>query len=424
MTVVDAGRNPEAKALFLSGQVNIAICPQCGHAGMLSTPLVYHDPEKELLFTYIPTELGLPETEQQRIIGNLTNSVMSALSAEQRKGYLLRPRSFLQLESMIEAILEADGITPEMLKAQRAKVSLLDRLLNTPGEDARQAIVRENDEQIDYEFFQILSLNIEMAQASKEEQAVQQLFGLREQLLNWTAVGREVTARQEALQEIEAGITREQLLDKLVTAALAGEQTKVETIVLVARPAIDYAFYQQLTDRIESASQSGDTQDAETLKALRETILALTAEIDAEMRQATEAATRLLQKLLQSDDLEKAIRANLGQMDDLFLNVLASNLDAAERSGQTEVAARLQRIADIMIKLVEESQPPQIRLINKLLGAEYPTATQALLDENPELVNSQLLELMQRIEQDFAQNGQTEAAQQLAKIREQATALT
>ena len=32
MTAIDVGQNPEAKALFLSGQVNIAVCPSCGHA--------------------------------------------------------------------------------------------------------------------------------------------------------------------------------------------------------------------------------------------------------------------------------------------------------------------------------------------------------------------------------------------------------
>jgi hypothetical protein len=423
MTIVDAGQNPEAKALFLSGQVNIAVCPQCGHAGMLSTPLVYHDPEKELLFTHVPAELGLPEMEQQRIVGDLTNAVMSSLPTEQRKGYLLRPRSFLSLESMIEAILEADGITPEMLEAQRTKAALLERLLNTPSEDARQIIIQENDEHIDYEFFQILSLNIEMAQAREEEPVAQQLLALREQLLTSTTAGREAAARQEAIRELESGLTREELLDKLVAATLADEQTKVETMVLVARPAIDYAFYQQLTERIKVANQSGSAQEAETLRTLRETILELTARIDAEMQQAAEDAGQLLQEILQSDDPEKTILAHLDQVDELFLNVLTSNLDTAVKSGQTQLAERLREISDIVMKLIEESQPPEVQLISKLLSAEYPAGTQALLDENRQQVNSQLLEIMQLIEQDLSRNGQVEAAQRLAQIRELAATL-
>jgi hypothetical protein len=324
---------------------------------------------------------------------------------------------------MIEAILEADGITPEMLEAQRTKAALLERLLNTPNEDARQIIIQENDEQIDYEFFQILSLNIEIAQAREEEPVVQQLLALREQLLTLTTAGQEAAARQEAIRELESGLTREELLDKLVAAALADEQTKVETMIMVARPAIDYAFYQQLTERIEAANHSGNAQEAKTLKAMRETILELTAEIDAEMQQAAENAGQLLQEILQSDDVEKAILAHLDQVDELFLNVLASNLDAAVKLGQTQLAEKLRETSDIVMKLIEESQPPEVRLISKLLSAEYPAGTQALLDENRQQVNSQLLEIMQLIEQDLSRNGQVEAAQRLAQIREQATTL-
>jgi len=162
---------------------------------MLSAPLVYHDPEKEVLFTYVPSELGLPEVEQQRFIGDLTGRIMSALPAEQRKGYLLRPRSFLRLEGLIEAVLEADGITPEMRESQRAKANLLERLLQATSEDARKTMVQENDALIDYEFFQLLTLNIELAEAGGRQQIAQELLGLRRQLLELATVGREVESR-------------------------------------------------------------------------------------------------------------------------------------------------------------------------------------------------------------------------------------
>lgn len=424
LTIIDATQNPEAKALFLSGQINVAVCSQCGHAGMLSTPLVYHDPEKELFLTFVPSELGLPEMEQQRIIGDLTNRVISTLPAEQRKGYLLRPQNFLRLESMVETILEADGITKEMLEAQRTKTDLLARLLRTADENARRVIAQENNAQIDYQFFQILTLNIEIAQAEGQEQTVQQLLALREQLLDWTTIGRETASREQAIKELGTEITREGLLDKLVDAALAEEQAKIETMVAVARSAIDYAFYQQLTERIETAENAGDTHQAETLKTLRETILDLTAQIDAEIQQATEQAAQLLHKILQSDDLEQAVRDNLAQIDDMFLNVLAMNLDAADRAGRSEDMENLQQIGNILMKLIEESQPPEVQLVNKLLAAEYPDGTQALLEENRQQITSELLEIMQLVGQDLTQSGQEEAAQHLAQVREQATALS
>jgi hypothetical protein len=423
LTTIDVGQNPEAKALFLSGQINVAVCPQCGHAGVLSAPLVYHDPEKELLFTFIPAELGLPEIEQQRIIGDLTNRVISALPAEQRKGYLLRPRSFFRMQGMVEAILEADGITPEMLEAQRAKAALLDRLMRATGEDARRTIAQENEAQIDYEFFQLLTLNIELAQTGGQGEAAEQLLRLRQQLLNWTATGREVASRQEAIRELGTEITREGLLEKLVGAALAGEQAKVETMVAVARPAIDYIFYRQLTERIEAAEKAGNTGQADTLRTLRETILELTDRLDAELQQAAEEAEQLLQKIMTSDDLENAVRANLTQMDELFLSVLATNIQAAEASDQSDDVEKLKEIGDIMLSVVQESQPPEIQFINRLLTAEYPDGTQALLAENSPLVGAELLEIMQLLGQDLAESGRGEIAQRLAQIQEQAAAM-
>jgi hypothetical protein len=423
LTIVDASQNPQTKALFLAGQVNVAVCPQCGHAAMLSAPLVYHDADKELLFTYMPPEIGVSEVEQQRIIGDLTNRVMTSLPAEKRKGYLLRPRSFLRLEAMIEAILEADGITPAMLAQQRAKADLLDRLMRATSEEARKVIAQEDDALIDYEFFQLLSLNIELAEAQGQEEAAQQLLGLRSQLLEWTTLGHEIAAQEEAIASLGTEITREGLLEKLVEAARAGEEAKIEAMVTFARPAIDYIFYQQLTSRIEAAEKAKNRQDAKTLKALRETVLDLTAQIDAEMEKATREAAQFLQELLDSDDPKGVLRANVDRVDELFLDVLTTALDTARRSGKAERAEKLEQISSALMQLIQESQPPEVQFINQLLSADYPEGTQALLEENRQRVDDRLLELMRLIGDDFDQRGRSEAARRMEQIREQATAI-
>ncbi len=421
LTTIDAGLEPEAKTLFLSGQMNVAACPQCGHAGMLNTPLVYHDPDKELLFTYVPAELGLPEMEQQRIIGDLTNRVMSSLPQEQRKGYLLRPRSFLRVEGMIEAVLEADGITPDMLEAQRAKASLLERLLHAASDESRRSIVQENDEQLDYEFFQILTLNIELAQANAQEEAKDKLLGLRRQLLEWTSAGREVAAREDAIRELGTEVTRESLLEKLVQAFRAGEETKVDAMIALGRPAIDYVFYQQLTARIEAEVEAANSPEADKLKALRERVLDVTAQVDADLRRATEQANTLLQEILASEDLEASMRARLDSIDELTLNALALRLQAAGQAGRTDEVQKLQQLGDTLVKLIQESQPPEIQFINGLLTAEYPDGTQSLLEENRQQIDERMLELMQLVEDDLTKSGRVELAQRLAEIRKQAT---
>ena len=76
-TIIDVGQDPEAKSKLLRGQINVATCPQCGNAGMLSAPIVYHDPDKELFLCFLPSELN--SDEQHRFVGDMTNRLMSYL---------------------------------------------------------------------------------------------------------------------------------------------------------------------------------------------------------------------------------------------------------------------------------------------------------------------------------------------------------
>jgi hypothetical protein len=324
---------------------------------------------------------------------------------------------------MVEAVLEADGITPEMLNAQREKAALLERLLRSPDPEVREIVVQQNDSLIDYEFFQLLSVNLQMAQAQAQDQAVQQLALLQQQLLQWTTTGKEIAARQQAIQELGTEISREGLLDKLEAAAMADDQTKIETMVAVARPLVDYGFYQQLAGHIEQAEQSGDLDRTAKLKALRETILEVTDAIDAEMEKAGEEAAALLQEIVDSDDLEQAVLENLALIDEVFMSVLASNIEAAERAGRAADVQRLQEVGNILMKVIQESQPAVIQFINQLLTVDYPEGTQALLEQNEELLDPELLQVMDMIHQDLLENEREELAQRLSDVRRQAAAL-
>lgn len=423
ITIIDAQQNPEAKARLLMGQINIAVCPSCGSGGALGSPLVYHDSEKELLFTFMPSELGMPETEQQRVIGDLTNRVIMSMPPEQRKGYLLRPRAFLRLEAMIEAILEADGISPEMLQEQRAKVDLLEKLLNTPDESARRLVARENDSLIDYGFFELLTLNLEMSQASGNNEVAGRLEALREQLLDWTSQGHDLRAEEEAIESLGDEITREGLLEKLIEAALADETVKIETMVAIARPFIDYEFYRQLTEEIDAVAAAGDQHRAETLQNLRQTLLTLTDKVDAEMQEQAQKRAAVLQKILASEDMEAALRENLRYVDELFLRILSANLRAAEAEGRTEQAAKLGQMGEILTRLIESSQPPVVRLLTRLLSAESPADIEAILKDHPDLTNADLVSLLTDLKGQMKAEGRGDTAEQLGRILEVATRL-
>jgi len=57
--------------MLLSGAYNLIQCPTCGYQGQVPMPIVYHDPEHELLLTYFPPELNVPVNQQEQMIGPL-----------------------------------------------------------------------------------------------------------------------------------------------------------------------------------------------------------------------------------------------------------------------------------------------------------------------------------------------------------------
>src|SRR5512136_777771 len=148
----DISSDPGAKQRLLGGVSNYAVCRNCGYSGPLATPIVYHDNEKELLLTYFPPELALPVNEQEKLIGPLITQVMNRLPTEKRKGYLLRPQSFLTYQSMIEKILEKDGVSKEMLDEQQKRLNLIQRLLQATSPDVRAIIIKENQAVLDETF--------------------------------------------------------------------------------------------------------------------------------------------------------------------------------------------------------------------------------------------------------------------------------
>ncbi len=204
----DVSSDPAAKQRLLGGVSNYAVCQSCGYSGPLATPIVYHDADKELLLTYFPAELGMPVNEQEKMVGPLITQVTNHLPPEKRKAYLFRPQSFLTYQSLIEHILSADGITPEMLEAQKKRVSLIERLLGASSPEARSAILKKETALIDAEFFSIFNRLMESATASRQEQYIAQMDAIQKQLLAETEVGRKLASQanevQEAIKSLQA----------------------------------------------------------------------------------------------------------------------------------------------------------------------------------------------------------------------------
>ena len=140
-TVIDVKADPSAKGRMMNGAVNLATCPQCGNRVMLQLPFIYHDAEKELALIYAPMSAGQDEAARQKAIGQLTKGVMDNLPPADRKGYLLQPQEFLTLENLVKKVLEAEGITDEVIAEQQEKLELLQRLVDTEDDKALSRLV-------------------------------------------------------------------------------------------------------------------------------------------------------------------------------------------------------------------------------------------------------------------------------------------
>ena len=389
----DAGADPSAKSKLISGSFNQIRCPSCGYQGNLSTPLVYHDPDKELLLTYFPPDLGKTRDEQERMIGALINQAVNRLPQEKRKGYLLRPQSVLTLQGLIERILEGDGITREMLQAQQQRLSLLQRLL-TASEDVRVEIIKTEEALIDADFFNLINKLSQAALANGDQASANKIAELQKELLAATAFGQqlqqqasEVEAAIASLRELGNELTREKLLDLMINAPT---ENRLSVLVSLTRPGLDYEFFRLLSERIERARGDGRAR----LVALREQLLEMTREIDKLTEAHLAEAQGLLNSLLQADNIEEATVKALPEVDDLFMQVLAKSIDDARKQGDLERSSKLSRIDDV---IKQASTPPEIAFIEELLDAPDDQSRRRLLEANQDMITPELVDALTNI---------------------------
>jgi len=413
----DVNTDASAKSRLLSGSYNLVQCQYCGYQGNLATPIVYHDTEKELLLTYIPPELGLPRNEQERLIGGMINQVINKLPQEKRKGYLLNPQSTLTMQGLIERVLEADGITREMIQAQQQRMNLLQRLAGASDERVCALIARQNETLMDAEFFGLLNRLLEVAMMGGDRESAQQLSDLQKSLLPLTHYGREIQSQaaevEAAIKDLQAAgkeLTREKLLDLIVNAP---NETRLNAIVSLTRPGLDYAFFQLLSERIDRARGDGRKR----LVDLRTNLLEMTQEIDRQMEAHRGQTRQLLEQILKASDISAATTQALGAVDETFIQELQYLLDEARKQGDLERSAKLQQIVDV---LQQASAPPELGLVEEFLDAPDEKARQVFLEANHEVITPEFMDLLGNISMQAQSGEDKEFASHVAAANRQA----
>jgi hypothetical protein len=402
----DVAEDPGLKSQLLSGMANFVQCQACGYQGALATPIVYHDPDKEMLLTYVPAEMGLPRDDQEKLIGGLINQVVNRLPAEKRKAYLLTPQAHLTMQGLIERILEGDGITKEMIQSQQEKLDFLQKLSTTSDEAARIKIIEENETLVDADLFAILGRLLETAAGTGDQASAQQLEEIQNLLIENTAYGTEVRQQSEevqaAIQSLQAAgqdLTREKLLELIIGAP---NDIRLSALVSLARPGIDYAFYQLLTDQIEAA----DGEEQERLSTLRDKLLELTSQLDEQVEIRAKQAHLLLEQIMQVDDVMQAIQTTAAQIDEFFVQAVQEELEQARKSGDLEKSAKLNQIDETIRQAM--AQPPEVEFIQELLEAPDDAARNELLDANPDKITPELFQMLSGLMNQVAESDQNE----------------
>jgi hypothetical protein len=393
--IFDTYTDPTAKQKLLGNVVNIIHCPSCGFQDMLATPIVYHDPEKELLLTYFPPELNISVTEQEKQIGPLINRVLNSLPNEKKKAYLFQPQSMLTYQTLLEKILEKDGITKEMIENQQKRLNLLQRILTTPKPE-RLTLIKQEEALLDVSFFSLLTRIAQSAVEQKDEKTGKELLEVQDLLYENTKVGKELFVQaketETAIKSLQNagkdGLTREKLLELVINAP---NDTQLSIFTGLARSGMDYSFFQMLSEKMDAAKDP----EKQKLLTLRENLLKLTQEIDKKVQADYEQAKQLIEKILSTDNIAQNAENNLSKVDELFLQVLENELAVARKNANID---RISKLEQIMIVIEKANEPPaEIKLIQELLSTPTDTELQAKLNEHSSEITSELADLINNV---------------------------
>lgn len=408
-SLIDVQEQPELKQALLSGQLNVVVCSNCGFTSMLGTPLLYHDAQQQLCLVYVPQELNLAPDEQEKAVGELTNLIMQSLPPGAPKGYLLTPRRFMSLGSLIDAVLEADGIPREVLEQQRQRVDLLGQLASTLEDDAQLVrLVEQHRERLDPEFFATLGAFIDASAQEGRDESVELLTRLQDRLIELTGFQPGATEPDTA-----AAIERLQQVD----------DAELEQAVAELRPLIDYSFFEAWTARIEELEQAGQTALAQQLTARRTRILEIVEQMDQAAQALFEAGADILREALTAPDPRPVLEARHAELGEALLLVLEANIAAAQRGGQADLVARLDQIKALATEIIEAQLSPEERFINTLLTAENPQESTRLLRQNVGQVTPELVKQLNELADEQEQRGAQQTADRLRQLAREAGAM-
>jgi hypothetical protein len=432
-SIIDLGANPELREPMLGGQINAAICQNCGAGGALSAPLMVHDPENEFLGVLVPRQGQMRDMQIQQVIGEMSKALMGRLPNEQRRGYMLNPKQFFDWESFLEKFWGFEGVTPEMLRMQREQSELVTSLVRlVPDAKAMQMVAERRKHLINRDFFTLLGQVVAALSQQGQQEAVDSISQLRTHLLETTQAGAEVKAMEEVLRKavgrLRPDMSRDDFLDLLLEYWQTGEEGEsiAMSLLSVARGMADYQFLLALTARIDA---SDDPEVRAPLLSLRELVVefAQQSQQGQSQSQSQEAMMQevqaFLQEVLQSPNPEEILQARKESVNEMFLAVLASNIEQAQEKNAEFAVKRLRGVYDMAVGILQDQLPPDLRLLNQLVSTQDEGEVRRLLQANRSLLSKEFVEGLRGLEDRFRGEKNDQLAGRIKSIRLQAAML-
>jgi predicted RNA-binding Zn-ribbon protein involved in translation (DUF1610 family) len=423
-TVLDAQADPQGKSLLMAGRLNAFPCPHCGHLNQLVTPLLYHDPAKSLLIAYIPMEVSMQSGKpEEKIVGDLLNELTRSIAKENFRSYMFNPKRALTMQGLMEQVMEADGITKDMLDAQKKRVDLIQAMLAVSSEDELAKKITDSDSDIDLAFFQTLSLMAQRVMADGRQDIAGGLVALQEMLLQYSSYGKSVLEQRadqeqtvrdvaEAINRLGEQATRADLIDLAIS--FGDNDEKLEALVGLVRGAFDAQFFAEFTQKIAQAPAS----DREKMQQVRDIIQQLSEVVDQQQRATLQESVQFLQALVNSPEQDAMIAENMDLIDNTFMSILASNIQESQRRQDQRAFSILQALYEKIVKVLQSQMSPELRFVNELLSTNTETEMRQHLENNVGQFDQSIFEVVDAVEQVLQQQGQAGAIQRLEVIRQ------
>ncbi len=421
--IIDAQQQPQLKHMLLNGQVNVAVCPNCGTGTQLAAPMLYHDAEHALLMVYVPMELNLPMAEQEKLIGQLTKAITDSTPPAQFRAYMLQPQTIITMKTFMEKVYATEGITPEMLQRQQDQMKLLQDLLGADKSTA-VSLIQDNQALIDETFFAILQSTIQNIQQMPENDSQMiALSNLQARLYTHTELGQKIEKRQMILHRFrqeaqkQGGLSYELFVSYLVEHA--GDEGTTDALINMAQQGINYQLIAQVAAEIEKANEAGDTAKAAQIEALRDRLVAIYDEMQTASREILQQAKQTLDAILQAPDKGQAIQQNVDRIDEAFMYYLSAELAQAEERQDVNRQQELQAVQAFIMAEAERAMPPQFRLLNQLLRLEDEQAQRELIAQIPAEGRPELANLLASVTSELSDNEESDPELQgrIAKLQ-------